>query len=65
MRVIIDRFEGEFAVVEMPDKTTVNMPAVLLPENAAEGDVLEITIDHEESQKRKEKISRLMEELWE
>ncbi len=65
MRVIVDRFEGEFAVVELPDKTTVNMPAVLLPANATEGDVLEITINHEESQTRKEKIGRLMDEVWE
>jgi hypothetical protein len=31
MQCIIDRFEGEFAVVELPDRTMVNMPRILVP----------------------------------
>ena len=36
---IIDRFEGEFAVVET-DSGMIDVPRAELPENAAEGDVL-------------------------
>lgn len=65
MKVIVDRFEGGFAVVQLSDKTTANMPKSLLPDGAREGDVLEITIDQEETKQRAEKISRLMDDVWE
>lgn len=64
MKVIIDRFEGEFVVVEMPDGKTVNMPKCLL-ENAHEGDVVDISVDSDETQKRKKNISTLMNDLFE
>lgn len=54
MKIIIDRFEGEFAVAEMPDKSYVNVPKALLSE-FCEGDVLKIQKDIEETQKRKRK----------
>lgn len=50
MKVLIDRFEGDFAVVEMPDKTFLNIPKALLSE-FSEGDVLEIKKDIEETEK--------------
>ncbi len=65
MKVIIDRFEGEYAVVELEDRTMVNMPRRLVPENAREGDVLNIEIDMDSTRERKERINRLMDELWE
>jgi hypothetical protein len=65
MKVILDRFEGEFAVVEMMDKTMVNMPKILLPKFTKEGDIIEITVDEEATEKRKKVISRLMGEVWE
>lgn len=65
MRVIIDRFEGDYAVVELPDMSTVDMSKQLLPNEAKEGDVLSITIDIDEIKNRKEKIENLMDELWE
>ncbi|MDD4189182.1 MAG: DUF3006 domain-containing protein [Eubacteriales bacterium] len=65
MRVIIDRFEGEHAVVEICCGGTADMPRVILPEDAKEGDVLEINILREESDKRREEIERLMDSVWE
>jgi hypothetical protein len=62
-RFIIDRFEGEFAVVELPDRTMVNIPKILVP-GAKEGDVLNITIDSEATDDRKNKIMKLMDEVW-
>ena len=44
MKIIIDRFEGDFAVVETPDKTFFNVPKSLLSE-FCEGDVIEIKKD--------------------
>ena len=65
MKVIIDRFEGDYAVVELPDMTMVDMPRSLIPEGAKEGDVLVIGIDPDETDKRKERIKKLMDDLWE
>ena len=63
MKVIIDRFEGEDAIVELPDKRMANLPRVLVPE-AVEGDVIRIEIDEEETHARAGRIGALMDELW-
>ena len=65
MNLIIDRLEGEFAVVELENKATANLPACLLPAGAKEGDVLRIEIDHEQTNSRKKQIEKLMGSLWE
>ncbi len=65
MKVIIDRFEGNYAVVELPDMSTVDMPLELVPKEAEEGDVLIIEIDADETKNRKERIKKLMDDLWE
>lgn len=65
MKVIIDRFEGNYAVVELEDKRVCNMPVELLPKGAKEGSVLKIEIDTEETNNQKERIKKLMDELWE
>jgi hypothetical protein len=69
MKVIIDRFEGDFAVCEQEDKNMVNIERSKLPEQSAEGDVLDISsdtirIDRNETNKRKKKISNMMDNLW-
>ncbi|NLY44259.1 MAG: DUF3006 domain-containing protein [Clostridiaceae bacterium] len=64
MKVIIDRFEGEYAVVELEDKTMVNLPKVLVP-GARDGDVIRIEIDVEETKKRKNQIEQLIDKMWE
>ena len=46
MKVIIDRIEGEFAVVELSDKTTVNVLKKLFGD-AKEGDIFNIEKDEE------------------
>ncbi|HHW57329.1 MAG TPA: DUF3006 domain-containing protein [Clostridia bacterium] len=62
---IIDRFEGNFAVIEYED-ITFNFPKELLPKEAKEGDVLkfDITIDREETEKRRKIIKDLADELF-
>lgn len=64
MQVIIDRFEGEYAVVETDSGNFVNLPKILIPD-AHEGDVVDIIINTEETSKRSENIQNLMDDLFE
>ena len=68
MQIIIDRFEGEFAVVEYENKDKklcfVNIPKVIIP-GATEGDVIDITINKDETKKREKNIKNLMDSLFE
>ncbi|HAZ20626.1 MAG TPA: DUF3006 domain-containing protein [Clostridiales bacterium] len=63
MKVVIDRFEEEYAVVELESGTFADMPRVLVPD-AREGDVVEIRIDHQETKIRRERIQNLMKKLF-
>lgn len=63
MKLVLDRFEGEYAVAVLDDGRTANIPAFLL-ENAAEGDVIEIRIDENETQSRKERINKKIRNLF-
>ncbi|MFL0248071.1 DUF3006 domain-containing protein [Candidatus Clostridium stratigraminis] len=69
MRVIIDRFEGNYAVCEEEDRTMIDIEKSKLPPEAKEGDVLSIlddviTIDIIETEKRKKIIKELTKDLW-
>lgn len=75
MTTILERFEGDFAVLELYDDLTgevlyKNLPADWLPEDAAEGDVLikangKYAVDTKETMKRRaasaEKLRALQE----
>lgn len=63
MKVIIDRFEGEYAIVEIEIGNFVNIPKILLP-NAKEGDVVKIEIDKNETELQRKKIENLMEKVF-
>lgn len=52
MKLIIDRFEGEFAIVEIPDGQIINCPKVLLPADAKEGSILNIAVDNDATNKK-------------
>ena len=64
MQVIIDRFEGDFAVVELEDRSHVNMVKKLVPIGATEGTILTINIDRETTDQRKAEIARLASDLY-
>lgn len=64
MKVIIDRIEGDFAIVELKDKDFANLPVKLLPDGAKEGSVIEISLCESETAQRQEKISGLMDKLF-
>lgn len=66
MKMIIDRFEGQTVVLEYQGKT-YDLPRAVLPSTAKEGDViiLETRLDEEATSERRNKINKLMDELFE
>ncbi len=73
-KAVIDRFEGNIAVVLVGEaETKLDVPRASLPKEAKEGDWLKVKlaggkivaaqIDAEETAKRKERIQGLMEKL--
>ncbi|MDT8715530.1 DUF3006 domain-containing protein [Clostridium sp. 19966] len=70
MLVVIDRFEGDFAVCEKPDKTTLNIHTSKMPKGCKEGDVInikgsQINIDVNETERRKYEIDKITKDIWE
>lgn len=63
MEYVIDRFEGEYAVIETDINTFVNIPKILV-EDAKEGDIIRIEILKDKTDNKKEIISNLMNELF-
>ena len=69
MKVIIDRFEGDFAVCEKADRTMLNIKRAQVPPDATEGDVLiiagdTISIDTVETTRRKNIVNKLFSDLF-
>lgn len=70
MKLIIDRFEGDYAVCEREDKTMMDIERSKLPEGAKEGSVLlvdgnNISLDENETLERSKHIKKMMNDLWE
>ncbi|SDY51311.1 DUF3006 domain-containing protein [Tindallia californiensis] len=63
MKVIIDRLEGEYAVVELDNGDFANVPRNVLPNLVDEGDVITIEIDEEATDQRRKRLEGLMEGL--
>ena len=72
MLVVFEREEDNHrAVLEKSDGTTFDVDRAQIPATARPGDSLEIQVDGtivldlEETRKRKERVQRLMDGLWE
>jgi hypothetical protein len=66
MKAVIDRFEGDYAVVLFgDDEIKVDLPSKLLPEGSKEGSWLQVdfTLDPEGENEQREKISNLIDKL--
>ena len=63
MRVIVDRFEGDLARVELDEGIFYDIPKVLVPD-AKEGDVIDIIVNHEETDKLKSEVDSLINDLF-
>jgi hypothetical protein len=69
VKVVIDRFEGNYAVCEKDDREMIDVERNRIPNTAEEGDVLcidesGIYVDIEETEKRKKEINELTKDLW-
>lgn len=62
--LVIDRFEGDFAVVETSNGM-VNIPRADLPAHVKEGDILVIQRDASAVAKRKDSINQMMLNVFE
>ena len=66
MKAVIDRFEGDYALVLFgEDEIKVDIPKMLLPEGAKEGSWLSINfeLDVEGESKQRERIEKKLERL--
>ncbi len=65
MKFIIDRIEQDTAIVELESGEILSLPyALLRPLQAKEGDVLRLSIDQEETAKRRERVSSLIKDIF-
>lgn len=64
MKYTIDRFEGNFAVVELEDKKFVNIPREAVPPEAKEGDIILTVVDNKGTAEQKQKIEELMKTMF-
>jgi len=69
MKVVIDRFEGDYAVCEKENREMIEIKRNSIPKDAREGDVLlirenAITVDVQETEKKKKEIEELTKDLW-
>lgn len=70
MRLIIDRFDGNYAVCETEERKMINVEKSKLPGHAKEGDVLIVkngiyNIDIGSTNDRRKAIEKLMDDVWE
>ena len=69
--LIIDRFEGNYAICEDKERKYFGIDISELPKGAREGDVLEIsddgqlTLNAEKTADRRSKMKKLQDKLWE
>ena len=61
--LIIDRFEGDYAVIETNGRT-VDIPRSELPADAKEGVTLRLVIDADDTASRKKRIDGMMNSLF-
>lgn len=64
MKYSIDRFEGDYAVVELSDGLFVNIPISAIPIEAKEGDTIKVTIDKNVTKERRISIEKKMSKLF-
>lgn len=68
---VIDRFEGDWAVVEMEDGKFIDIPTATLPSEAVEGSVIcmdeegGVLVLTEETEKRRDQVKELVDRLFE
>ena len=70
MKLVIDRFEGDYAVCEKENREMINILKLELPPEVKEGSVLifdngKFTIDINDTNNLESEIDSLMSDIWE
>lgn len=63
-KIIVDRFEGDFAVVELPNGRMIDCPKALLPDNVEEGSILKIIVDETATNEKLKRVTERMNKLF-
>ena len=64
MRVIVDRFEGNIAAVELEDGSVIDCPKAILPPNAKEGSIKNNTVDEKATNAKLKEVTARMNKLF-
>lgn len=64
MKVIIDRFEGELAVLELENGDFVSVTKKILPFNAVEGSIIDITCNEDETEIKRMEVKKKMNSIF-
>ncbi len=64
MKWIVDRFENDYAIIELEDGTLVNVLKCALPKDISEGDVIRLEIDKGETDEKREDMKKRLKNLF-
>lgn len=64
MEVIVNRIEGDYLILELPNGNVVEVSKELIPE-AKEGDIIKILIDKEKTDIRRKEMQELVDSVFE
>lgn len=64
MEVVVDRIEGDYAILELELGKFVEIPRILIPK-AKEGDIVKIIVDKSGTKKRKKQMAEMVDNLFE
>lgn len=64
MRIIVDRFEDSIAVVELENGQMIDCPKALLPANAKEGSIINVTVDENATNAKLKEVTERMNKLF-
>ena len=64
MRYIVDRFENEYAIVELDNGEFIDIPKKVLPPDVSEGSIIEVTTLSDETNVRRTEMKKKMNSLF-
>ncbi len=64
MKIVVDRFEGDYVIIELESGKIVDIPKSVMPPNASEGDVIDLSIDKEATKKRRLEMKGKTQGIW-
>ena len=63
MQVVVDRIEEDYIVLELEDGNIIDVPKELIP-GAKEGDIVDIYINRDETDKKNDEVKKIMDDLF-